>query len=86
MDVLMRKKSAYEIEQLMKKVSRESVRVLEQFKAMAMALEPGQERYQCFLSALPKVDKLRGILNRMSREREYEVIHHLNGYTVRRVR
>ena len=82
----MRKKSAYEIEQLMKKVSRESVRVLEQFKALAMGLEPGQERYQCFLSTLPKVDELRNILNRMSAEREYEVINHLNGYTVRRVR
>ena len=86
MDALFGHKSKHEVEQLMKKVGRERKRVLEQFKALAMALEPGQERYQSFLSALPKIDELRAIIGEMDAEREYEIVHNLNGYTIRRLR
>lgn len=86
MDALFRNKTSAEIERLIQKVGSERERVLEKFKAKAMALEAEEEVYQCFLSSLPKVDELRVILNNMEPEREYEVIHNINGYTIRRIR
>lgn len=86
MDALFRNKTSAEIERLIQKVGTESERVLERFKAKAMGLEAGEEVYQCFLSSLPKVKELRIILNSMHSEREYEVVHNINGYTVRRLK
>lgn len=85
MDALFRKKSAYEIERLMKKISRERSRVIREFVEKAHALEVGEEFFQCFIASLPVVEELRRLLNKdESSTMRFEIWPTINGTMVKR--
>lgn len=85
MDALFKKKSAYEIEKLMKKVSRERSRVIREFVEKAHALEVGEELFQCYLACFPTVEELRKLLNEdESSTMRFEIWPTINGTMVKR--
>ena len=85
MDALFKKKSAYEIEKLMKKVSRERSRVIREFVEKAHALEVGEELFQCYLACFPTVEELRKLLNEdESSTMRFEIWSTVNGTMVKR--
>lgn len=85
MDALFKKKSAYEIEKLMKKVSRERSRVIREFVKKAHALEVGEEFFQCFIASLPAVEELRRFLNEdEASTMRFEIWPTINGTMVKR--
>ena len=75
----MKTMARHEVERLMRKVSRERVRVLRELLEKVVTLEVGQELYQCFLSALPKTSELQDIVNGIDPEVDYRVIETING-------
>ena len=77
----MKSLSKYEVEKLMQKVSRETLRVRREFKEKNEALGVGEERFQCYISSLPKTAEMREMMGD-----DYEVIHILNGWIIRRLR
>ena len=82
----MKTMARHEVERLMRKVSRERVRVLRELLEKVVMLEVGQELYQCFLSALPKTSELQDIVNGIDPEVDYRVIETINGYRFVRTR
>lgn len=82
----MKPMARHEVERLMRKVSRERVRVLRELLEKVVMLEVGQELYQCFLSALPKTRELQDIVNGIDPEVDYSVIETINGYRFVRTR
>ena len=70
----MKTMARHEVERLMRKVSRQRVRVLRELLEKVVMLEVGQELYQCFLSALPKVTELQEIVNGIDPDADYKVI------------
>lgn len=85
MDALFKKKSAYEIEKLMKKVSRERSRVIREFVEKAHALEVGEELFQCYLACFPTVEELRKLLNEdEASTMRFEIWSTVNGTMVKR--
>lgn len=85
MDALFKKKSAYEIEKLMKKVSRERSRVIREFVEKAYALEVGEELFQCYLACFPTVEELRKLLNEdEASTMRFEIWPTINGTMVKR--
>ena len=77
----MKSLSKYELEKLMQKVSRETVRVRREFKEKKEALGVGEERFQCYISALPKTGEMREMLGE-----DYQIIVVLNGWIIKRLR
>ena len=85
MDALFKKKSAYEIEKLMKKVSRERPRVIREFVKKAHALEVEEEFFQCYQACFPTVEELRKLLNEdQSSTMRFEIWPTVNGTMVKR--
>ena len=82
----MKTMARHEVERLMRKVSRERVRVLRELLEKVVTLEVGQELYQCFLSALPKTSELQDIVNGIDLDVDYRVIETINGYRFIRTR
>ena len=77
----MKSLSKYELEKLMQKVSRETVRVRREFKEKNEALGVGEERFQCYISALPKTGEMREMMGE-----DYQIIVVLNGWIIKRLR
>lgn len=71
----------YEVEKLMKKLSRERKRVIQEFVIRNHDLAVGDERFQCFLSALPPTNELRELMGE-----DFDVRLVLNGWIIRRLR
>ena len=85
MDALFKKKSAYEIEKLMKKVIEERAKVIREFVEKAHALEVGEEFFQCFIASLPAVEELRRLLNEdEASTMRFEIWPTINGTMVKR--
>lgn len=82
----MKTMARHEVERLMRKVSRERVRVLRELLEKVVALEVGQELYQCFLSALPNTRELQEMLNGIDPDIDYTVHETINGYRFIRTR
>ena len=73
--------SAYEVEKLMQKVSREAMRVRREFMEKNEALGVGEERFQCYLASLPDTSEMRGMMGE-----DYEVRKTINGWIIKRLR
>lgn len=71
----------YEVEKLMKKVSREAMRVRKEFREKNEALGVGEQRFQCYLASLPPTVEMREMMGD-----DFEVIQTLNGWIIRRLR
>lgn len=71
----------YELEKLMQKASRETARVRREFKEKNEALGVGEERFQCYISALPKTGEMREMMGE-----DYQIIVVLNGWIIKRLR
>jgi hypothetical protein len=75
-----------EVEQLMKKASRQRARVIRELMEKVAALEVGQEHYQPFLSALPKTSELKDLANGLSPDMDFNIFETINGYRFIRIR
>lgn len=73
----------YEVEKLMKKVSRERARVIRELCEKAYALKVGEEMFQCYISCLPTASELQQLLNESS-TCEFKVWPTLNGTMIKR--
>ena len=73
----------YEVEKLMRKMSRERSRRIHDLIAKAHTLEVDQELYQPYLSCLPGVEELAEMLNEEEKKR-YHVFETINGIMIRR--
>ena len=77
----MKSLSKYELEKLMQKASRETARVRREFKEKNEALGVGEERFQCYIAALPKTVEMREMMGE-----DYQIITVLNGWIIKRLR
>lgn len=73
--------SRNEVDKLMKKLSRETTRVKNDFVEKNNALAVGEERFQCYISCLPKTEEMRRIMGN-----DFEIITTLNGWIIKRLR
>lgn len=73
--------SRNEVDKLMKKLSRETVRVKNEFVEKNNALAVGGERFQCYISCLPKTEEMRRIMGN-----DFEIITTVNGWVIKRLR
>lgn len=73
--------SRYEVEKLMKSVSRETVRIRNEFKEKNETLKVGEERFQCYISLLPNTDEMKKMMGK-----DYEIINTINGWIIKRLR
>lgn len=77
----MKQLSSYEVEKLMKKVSRETQRTRKEFKEKNEALGVGEERFQCYLASLPDTNGMRDMMGE-----DYEINQTINGWIIKRLR
>lgn len=71
----------YEVEKLMQKVSRETQRIRKEFKEKNDALGVDEERFQCYIAALPSTSEMRAMMGE-----DFEIIQTVNGWIIRRLR
>lgn len=86
MDGQMKQLTRYEVEKLMRKTSMLRANALKKLMEKVVALDVGEELYQCYLSALPPVTELRELVNGISPEMDFVVHNTINGYRFIRVR
>lgn len=58
--------------------------MIRELMTKAMALEPGEELYQCYRNDLPTVAELRQMLNNSTSAKRYKIWETINGMMVRR--
>lgn len=71
----------YEVEKLMKKLSKETERVKREFKEKNEALGVGEERFQCHLASLPSTQEMRDMMGE-----DFEIFEIINGWMIKRLR
>lgn len=79
---MMKPVKGYELEKLMRSISRRRDAVTREFLKQADQCEPGQTMYRCFDPALPKVKELAKMLNASGKR--YTVWETINGIMLRR--
>ena len=77
----MNRLNRYEVEKLMKKLSREAARVRNEFIEKNNALKVGEERFQSYISSLPNTQEMRRMMGE-----DFEIITILNGWIIKRLR
>lgn len=73
--------SRYEVEKLMKKLSKETQRVRREFKEKNEALGVGEERFQCHIASLPSTQGMREMMGE-----DFEIFETINGWIIKRLR
>lgn len=70
----------YEVEKLMKKLSREKARVIREFVEKNNALKVEEERFQCYLASLPDTAQMQEMMGE-----RFHIYETINGWIVKRL-